>query len=485
MRCMPDRRNLPLPFTALAACSRLAALVLAGVLGACGHPRYYADAESAMTTEDFFASQGHFAVYYPSEIALDFPGYVLGLETGKRNAVIASSKELHVEGLASAGNSILRLVGKLRNGGAGGEAFFETDRLPFVSHVIRYRGRPLGDGNCALFSTYQSVDAALVPFCSSGPLPQIEHLASYRSAFDDSWTAIDALKQALDADLSADRPTHLVVAMMGWRTTQEEAIRNFNSLMRGITAAAPSGFKPLFIGITWVGAWSGRWFDPLAEFVAYGNVADLADSLGLSWVGVLTDEVLLPLSARVPVTWITHSFGARAASTATCIGPALRRRAGPYSRPEGSIERLIGFEAAFSLMRFDAEPRYFYEDVHFPNDCDRARSIVLTTSKYDEATKSILWADLAGNYRYYRSFCRRNAGPRVSCAAVDEKGAIEGSHDLSARLLYLDATRLIRFRAPGTDGGAHSDIFRLPTGRLIWSLMANDAARPPATRRKD
>jgi hypothetical protein len=40
------------------------------------------------------------------------------------------------------------------------------------------------------------------------------------------------------------------------------------------------------------------------------------------------------------------------------------------------------------------------------------------------------------------------------------------------KLLYLDASGLIRFRAPRTDGGAHSDIFRPATGRLIWNLMA-------------
>jgi hypothetical protein len=180
----------------------------------------------------------------------------------------------------------------------------------------------------------------------------------------------------------------------------------------------------------------------------------------------------------VPVTWITHSFGARAATTATCIGPAIRRGAGAYERPEGAIERVVGFQAAFSLKRFDPERRYLYEDVHFPNDCDRARSIVLTTSRHDQASKSILWADLAGNYRYFRSFCRRHSGAGVSCAAVDGTGRIEGSHEPAAKLLYLDATRLIRFRAPGTDGGSHSDIFRPPAGRLVWSLMATPIARP-------
>ena len=42
------------------------------------------------------------------------------------------------------------------------------------------------------------------------------------------------------------------------------------------------------------------------------------------------------------------------------------------------------------------------------------------------------------------------------------------------KVLYLDATDLIRYRAPGTNGGAHSDIFRLPTGRLIWNLISKD-----------
>jgi hypothetical protein len=455
----------------------LAGLALVAALGACSHPRYYGDAEAALTTGDFFASQGHVAVYYPSEIALDFPGYVVGIETGERSALMRGS-DLRVERLKPAGHSMLRLIDQLRDGQANGTAFHETDRVPFVSQVIRYRGRPQGDNNCALFSAYQGDGPALVPFCDGRPLPHIGHWPAYRGAFADSWTAIDALKRSLDADLVADRPTHIVVAMMGWRTTQEEAVRNFNSLMRAIRLAAPEDFRPLFVGITWTGPWSGRWFDPLLELVAYGNIADLADILGLTWVGVLTDDVLLPLSERVPVTWITHSFGARTATTATCIGPAIRRQAGPYTRPAGTIERVIGFQAAFSLKRFDPEQRYGYEDVHFPDDCDRARSIVLTASRYDQASKTIVWADFAGNHRYYRSFCRRYAGAQVSCAAVDEEGTIEGDHDPTAPLLYLDATRLIRFRAPGTDGGSHSDIFRPPAGRLLWSLMATPPARP-------
>jgi hypothetical protein len=62
---------------------------------------------------------------------------------------------------------------------------------------------------------------------------------------------------------------------------------------------------------------------------------------------------------------------------------------------------------------------------------------------------------------------------------VNERGDILGPYDLSKRLLYLDASELIRYRAPGTDGGAHSDIFRQTTGRLIWNLIAKPAAPRP------
>jgi hypothetical protein len=449
----------------------LAGLALLALQVGCNHPRYYADAEYALTTHAFFTSEGHFAAYYPAEIALQFPGYLLGIEMGERAALVGDG-DLIVERPLKAGTSMLRLADTLRDGKSNGESRFETDLVPFVSHVIRYTGQALGAGNCALYSAYQSASAELLEFCGGRRQPQMGDVSRYRTAFADSWSAIDTLKQALDSDAASGRYTHLVVAMMGWRTPQEEAIRNFNSLMRSIHLAAPADFRPLFIGITWVGPWSGRWLDPLVEMAAYGNIADLADTLGLTWVGVLADEIVLPLSRQLPVTWITHSFGARAATTATCIGPVIRRDAAPYAQPAGAIERVIGFQSAFSLKRFDPERRHFYEDVHFPNDCDRARSIVLTTSKYDTATTTILWADLAGNYRYFKSFCRKNAGTLASCTEVDETGAINGAYDPRMKLLYLDASGLIRFRAPRTDGGAHSDIFRPAAGRLIWNLMA-------------
>lgn len=443
----------------------LVGLALAAALGACSFPRYYASAEYALTTDAFFTAQAHTAVYYPTEIALDVPGYVVGIEMGERHLVMREG-DLIIERPVQAGTSMLRLADNLRDGKNRGEAQFETGLVPFVSQVLRYSGNALGAGNCALFSSYQARDE-LMPFCDDRRRPRIDNWRTYRSAFADSWQAIDALKEAVHADAASGHYTHLVVAMMGWRTTQEEAIRNFTSLVHAVKRVAGADFRPLFIGITWVGPWSGRLLDPLVEFAAYGNIADLADTLGLSWVGVLNDEVVLPLAGRIQTTYITHSFGTRASTTAVCIGPAIRRDGAPHPRPPGAIDQLIGFQGAFSLQRF-LEKRlvFFYEDVYFPNDCDRARSIVLTATAHDSASKTIVWADLAGNYTYYRRFCRRQTGKLVSCTTVDANGAIDGPYDPRMKVLYLDATRLPRFRAP--------------VGRLLWTLMATPPASSPA-----
>lgn len=445
-------------------------LVVVALLVACAdHPRFYSDAEEWLKTGGHFSAQGHFAAYYPNAIALSSPGYVVGIELGEKVDVVRGS-DLVVDHVVHAGTSMAFVSDVLIDG----------PRVPIVSHVIRYLGKPLGEGNCALYSLYQSDAPDGIHFCDGENRPVVGDWRKYQSAYADSWLAIDTLKVALQKDVATGNYTHLIIAIMGWRTQQEEAIRNFNSLVQSIHFASNGEFRPLFVGVTWVGPWAGRWLDPLMEAVSYSEIADLSDILGLTWLGVLTEEIAMPLGKRLDTVFITHSFGARAAATAICIGPAIRRQLAPPRDPaQGRIGHLIGFQAAFSLQRFKKDRLFFfYEDVYFPNDCTRADSIVLTTSAHDSASRSVVWADLAGNFRYYGSFCRSN-NALVSCTSVNERGDIRGPYDTSKRLLYLDASDLIRYRAPGTDGGAHSDIFRHATGRLIWNLIAKPAAPRP------
>ena len=458
----------------------LACFALVMIQGGCGYRRYYFEAEERLGVAGHFESKGHFAAYYPNDITLTFPGYVVATEFGDRRALLGNDhlvmdRFVDAEGHKFVGGSVTLVIDRMA----------ESSRLPFISHVLRYTGQPLGAGNCALYNVYQASFAVATDFCDGRKRPRIEDWKTYHSAFADSWEALDALKESLEKDAATGNYTHLVVAMMGWRTSQEEAIRNFNSIIRSIHLAAGGEFRPLFVGITWMGRWEDRWLDPLAEFLSYAPIAELADMLGLTWVGALSEEIVLPLSGKLDTTFVTHSFGSRTAATAVCIGPAIRRNPALPRQPlAGSVDRLIGFEAAFSLQRFEKDRLFFfYEDVHFANQCNHARMIVLTSSVHDLASKSIVWADFAGNYRYYRSYCEANPKPKVACASVDEHGNLQNEYDKGKKLLFLDATRLIAFKAPGTDGGAHSDIFRPETGRLIWNLMAKRApgTAPPAS----
>ena len=452
----------------------LAVLVLAGLLGACTHPSFYHDAELRFATGRLFSSQGHFAIYYPAAITLDFPGYVVGVEMSDRSNVLPDD-HVEADGLAHAGGTVALITRDLREGTSAEGLPHDEDQIPFVSHVVRYPGGAPSAPGCALYSVYQSAEPELMPFCDGQRRPHIEDWSRYRSGFHDSWQAIDALKAALLEDLASGGYTHLIVATLGWRTPQEEAIRSYNAMMRAVRVQTGEDFKPLFIGFTWVGPWAGRWFDPLVEVLSYNRIARLADTLGLTWLGVLNDEIVRPLDGTLSTVHVSHSFGARATLTAVCIGPAIRRGSAAAPRRAGRpVGRVIAFQAAFSLERFHEEPpNIVYEDVYFPNQCEGTRSIVLTTSEHDVATRLIVWADLAGNHTYYKSFCDENHDSLVSCAAVDERGDIEGAFDDTKKVLYLDATKLIRYRAPGTEGGGHSDIFRVATGKLIWNLLAD------------
>ena len=153
---------------------RLAALALLSLLCACSHPRYYVSAEQALTTEGYFASQGHFAVYYPSEIALDFHGYVVGIELSERTAQLRDG-DLVVKVPTKSGSTIARLAIELRDGSPQPDALTPSSwgrgQIPVISQVLRYTGNPLGSGNCALYSVYQSTESELMDFCGGHGVP--------------------------------------------------------------------------------------------------------------------------------------------------------------------------------------------------------------------------------------------------------------------------------------------------------------------------
>ena len=426
----------------------------------CSYDRYYADAENHLQTAGYFHALDHIAVYYPSGIALNFPGYIVGFEEIDRRLVANGDNAVIVDPATyKVGYTVERLLKRLKF------------KVPVVSQVLRYHGRPYGEGNCTLYSLYNNHgDAIMEPCAGKGKLSVDD--GSYKSAFSNSWDALDILKEHVTADVDSSEYTHLLVAIMGLDTAQEEAIRNYKSIISSIKKNGNDSFRPLFLGITWPSFYANRWFDPLWEAMAYAPVADRADILGLSWLGTILNDVIAPLSDRIRITVIAHSFGARAATMGLCVGSALKRdgQQGVDRASGGMVDEIFGLSPAFSPERFTARERWFYENVYYKDYCPKIKRFIFTSSEHDGAFNPVVWSSMTGEHSYQKRSCASKHPIKISCLTSSPEGEIR-DFDLSAKISYVDTSSLMRFDVPGTKGGAHSDIYRTEIGSLIWAVI--------------
>lgn len=427
----------------------------------CSNSSFYADAERALNTDGYYHMLDHISAYYPSGIALNFPGYVIAFEESPIHLVTGGPQDLRLnEAARTSGYTVDRLLNALQ---------FDVQ---YVSQVMRYEGRRYGDGNCSLYSLYYNHGAAVVAPCRDDPRNGAADANDYASAFIRSWDALDILRESLAEDIASNEYTHLVVGVMGLDTAQEEAIRNYKSIISSIRKNAGEAFSPLFVGVTWPSFYANRWFDPLWEALAYPPIADRADTLGLTWLGILLNDVIAPLGERIEVTVIAHSFGARAASVALCVGPVIMRDAEYPVRRRGraGIENFIGLAAAFSVERFARQNNPFYEDIHYREYCPQIRRFMFSASSNDRAFLPVFWSESVGDHEFMLKFCAQRRSIRVSCTLASASGEI-GDFDADAKVIYIDTSELMKYRMPGTDGKGHSDIYRPETGRLLWTLI--------------
>lgn len=412
--------------------------------------------EEILHTETDLLIRFHSVLYYPSEISLNFPGYIVGIEKSPTGSIHEDSdSEIITTSVPGTGES-----------GEGFKRRLMDSKIMYVSHVVENFGLQEGKDNCALYNAYfRRGDPAPAPieFCPNIPNQQV----NLRHAFQNSWQALDTLKERINERLKSDPSyTHIMVVSMGWNTDQEEAIRNFNSIYKNIRNSSDGAFRPLFIGVTWPSLWENSWMDPFYKLVSYPTKAADADEVGYSWLGVLLHQTLKDLEPQKPIIVVGHSFGARATSMATCVGPAITPD-GNFL-PRNKISLLINLQGAYSINRF-------FEDrgaeMLYPNYCRNANKVALTSSQYDHAVAIGIWAPFAGEARTFHKFCREQPHPRFTCLQTDERGRLEADADDPNPVIYINADKLIFQNAYKTGGGAHSDIYRRETGALIWNLI--------------
>lgn len=454
--------NAPL---AIQACARALAIatisVLAITLLGCAGPRPEAFHKLAVLNTLPAPEQAN--------LALPFDAYVLGVE---------KDKGTHIGQLAecSAANAYLDCVhidapyfvarpelrADLR------KKYADQSRPTFVSHVVRFA---TGTVPCTLFNVYQGTDP-----CQGYAAP----LATPATVAG-SWKALNLLGKDLDLTLASLRPTHLVVYAMGWNTYQTEAVENFRDLARQLNAAAQAAgasgtaFRPLVIGITWPSTGT-----PLISGSDFGIKAKDADEVGAVWINTLLHREIKPLKQRhgFKVVVVGHSFGARATSRATFSWPLVSQEMGVPP----VVDLLVSLQGAYSYQRFaavaaDSKDVDGSEQAPYRDFTTAAGTVAITASTHDTAVTS------AGHAPYFvgsiDAFDRSKTGPQASRfthVRARADGRIEGLACGPQKVLYIDASDLIKDNKPGTGGGAHSGVFTSEIGRMTFALIQRCAS---------
>ena len=430
--------------------------------------------ETALDTGGETTMLFHSVLYYPGAISLNFQGYIVGIEKSPVK-IIAPAEDILIGG---------RPLDGLNQKDAYNEVV--DKKILFISHIIKDINAPFGIGNCFLYNAYvqpgDNETKQLVESCKEvgtpTPIPP-------NHAYKMSWDALELLRKSIERRLRTGKYTHIIVIIMGWNTVQEEAIRSFNSIIKNIKKAANNQdqtFNPLVVGVTWPSQWQSSWLGPLYKALSFPVKAHDADELGLTWLGVLLHDTLpkalnnVKNCQEMPVVIIGHSFGARAATVAACVGPVI------YKTPDEKIKiknmanyELISLQGAFFIRRlFGQHDR----GIHFHDYCPTVSRLFLTSSKYDIAMDAMLLGPYAGNDKSYKKYCGKGGSEILSCLRADKYGDITDKFGNPVKfselkhIVYINADHLIYQNAYLSGGGAHSDIFRPEHGVLMWQLIS-------------
>lgn len=419
--------------------------------------------EEALDTDGKSSYGFHAAAENPYAVGLAFPGVVIGVEKADADVIKApDDDEWQLESIAEAW-----LPEDARD---EVEDRVDDENQLFVSHIVAFdhgetRG-PKGPFRFLrgrrLYSVYETAAKA-----------------AYNEGRDALGSLRDGRPSALTRALEkrAEGATHIILAVMGWNTSQVKAARQFNSLI-GFTAqawaedAAEKPFAPLFIGVTWPS------YTPYARGIDFQVQRDDADELGMIWLNRLIHEVLGPLKSRrgIPLVALGHSFGARALLRASVSRPLIdaRYRDAAFAGEASPIDLTLALQPALPIKGFIDEEAGFY----WPRWRGGAGAVVMTASEHDSAAKiPRLWTRIyAGSGRAVRAVREEKEYREafvLGRVGGDGRGPLPELAPRSAanRVLLVDAGALICRENPEHGGGAHSDIYRIETGRFIASVL--------------
>lgn len=497
--------------------------------------------EETLKLSDYTLRGFHSVLYYPNGTSLHYPGYIIGIEKSPQR-IIGGPKYIKDANL-------IKNTAYLNEEKSG---FTDTKHIIhsfskvnpkaiYISHILKNNFNIIDNSgetpyvnntHCFVYNSYiakalinKHFDLTTISdwhSCSiSNPVNEAAD-AMPSSFYKNGTSGLTALQENLSQDIKSGAYTHILLIVMGWNTSQSEAIRNFNDITGNIMAASleqssdvklnlanhrnkvlitrerairpekknPGTFRPLVIGVTWPSYWSTK----KSNVLSYPNKANDADALGLTWLNKIINETIpesmSKAGEKLPVIAIGHSFGARAITRALFSNPLIKNEQAVSS----PVDLAVALEGAMSINRF--LPRMSQEGAPY-RDYEKLKDtkIVLTASKYDSAVHFSFWSDTAGSDKSYQKACTEIAYSNTfHCMTASDKSATDGNVMSSNRFSicnrgdtssnctnplektsmidYIDTSDgITQYNSYDTGGDAHNDIYRLPMGRLLWRLI--------------
>jgi len=395
------------------------------------------------------------------ELTLPFDAYIVGIEKDNASRVgsLADCPGAAGGDCLAIDAPYLRERPDLRDALHG--KYAGQHRPTYVSHIARFGP----DGQvCFLYNIYATTDA-----CAPLALPA----APEERLVTRSWRAMSTLGRDLERLAGERKFSHVIVYTMGWNTYQPEALRNIRDLATRLreAAAGDPAFRPLVLGVTWPSTG-----DPTIPMADFGIKAKDADEVGAVWENILLNRELRRIKATsgFRLVVVGHSFGARAATRAVFSAPLVT------AAPTPVVDLLVSLQGAYSYQRYlatdagDAEGR---EGAPYRDFATLAGPVVLTASRHDTAVLQARHARyFVGSHVAFDEAGRGPHAARFLQTATADDGRVPALACAPQRVMWIDASSVIKGNQPGTGGGAHSVVYTPEIGRLVYQLIRTCAS---------
>lgn len=404
----------------------------------------------------------HDAALSPELYATQYPMYLLDIEKPRDKTATPyknTTPKLDINNLKISEDDIEDIGSVL-----------DDPRPMVLTHALSTRRSNVIQKECFIYNVYKTEESA--PWCQHKHIIKVEE--SNTNWKQEGWEALNRLGDEIRETAQREKATHIIILATGWNTEEYESYWDFSFWMKQLAEdfKGKGEFRPIFVGISWESEYSSSFFAKL-PFASWSTKGNDADEIGFTWANYLLNDILKPVAfdSGTQLVAIGHSFGSRIVLGSHYVRDIIVRQ----PRQSDSLPlTLIGLQAAFPTGRFSLTEGW--EHPYNANYKDPA-TVVITTSTLDKATGTIGFGtgyiggdggikELTENKQAYESFIA------LPVFATNETGQ-PATDPNKQKVSVYNATPFVNCELPGTESGAHSDVYDKEMGHFVGEIIRN------------